>query len=88
MACFGAAIHENLFDLSGKVALVTGAARGLGKAAAVGPAAFGAGVTLAFEPVQHGEADRLRGLLERGRVQHAADVCGVHRAVHGRASPL
>ena len=35
-------MRENLFDLSGKVALVTGAARGLGKAAAVGLAAFGA----------------------------------------------
>jgi NAD(P)-dependent dehydrogenase (short-subunit alcohol dehydrogenase family) len=37
-------MHEHLFDLSGKVALVTGAARGLGSAAAVGLAAFGADV--------------------------------------------
>jgi hypothetical protein len=28
--------------------------------------------------------DRLRGILERGRVQHATDACGVHRAVQGR----
>ncbi len=37
-------MHEKLFDLGGQVALVTGAARGLGKAAAVGLAAFGADV--------------------------------------------
>ena len=37
-------MHENLFDLSGRITLVTGAARGLGKAAALGLAAFGADV--------------------------------------------
>ncbi len=41
---YGVNMHEHLFDLSGKVALVTGAARGLGSAAAVGLAAFGADV--------------------------------------------
>jgi gluconate 5-dehydrogenase len=39
-------LSERLFDLSGKVCVVTGAARGLGRAAAVGLAAHGADVAL------------------------------------------
>ncbi len=37
-------MNSGLFDLTGNVAVVTGAARGLGKAAAVGLASFGADV--------------------------------------------
>jgi NAD(P)-dependent dehydrogenase (short-subunit alcohol dehydrogenase family) len=37
-------MNKNLFDLSGKVSVVTGAARGLGRAAAVGLAAYGSDV--------------------------------------------
>jgi len=37
-------MKTNLFDVSGKVAVVTGAARGLGQAAAVGLATYGADV--------------------------------------------
>lgn len=37
-------MEAKLFDLSGKIAVVTGAARGLGQAAAVGLAAYGADV--------------------------------------------
>jgi NAD(P)-dependent dehydrogenase (short-subunit alcohol dehydrogenase family) len=37
-------VYENLFDLSGKVAVVTGASDGLGKAIAIGLAAFGADI--------------------------------------------
>jgi len=37
-------MKSNLFDLSGKIAVVTGAGRGLGKAAAIGLAEFGADV--------------------------------------------
>jgi NAD(P)-dependent dehydrogenase (short-subunit alcohol dehydrogenase family) len=39
-------LSDHLFDLPGKVCLVTGAARGLGRAAAVGLAAHGADVAL------------------------------------------
>jgi gluconate 5-dehydrogenase len=37
---------SNLFDLSGKIAVVTGGARGLGRAAAIGLAEFGADVAV------------------------------------------
>src|ERR1043166_4854750 len=39
-------MNTSLFDLSGKIAVVNGAGRGLGKAAAVGMASFGAEVAL------------------------------------------
>ena len=49
-----------MFGLSGKVCLVTGAARGLGRAAAVGLAAHGADVALV-------DLDRDRSVGNRGR---------------------
>lgn len=49
-----------LFDLSEKIALVTGAARGLGQAAAVGLAAHGADVALVDL-----DADRCRSTLDQ-----------------------
>jgi NAD(P)-dependent dehydrogenase (short-subunit alcohol dehydrogenase family) len=57
-----AANPRGVFDLSGKVALVTGAARGLGQAAAVGLAAFGA--DLAAVDL---EASACVGTLEQAR---------------------
>ena len=45
-----------LFDLSGKIALVTGAASGLGRAIAIGLAAYGADVVTADLNVQGAEA--------------------------------
>jgi len=39
-------MNQHLFELSGKVCVVTGAARGLGRAAAVGLATYGADVAL------------------------------------------
>jgi NAD(P)-dependent dehydrogenase (short-subunit alcohol dehydrogenase family) len=40
-------MYEELFDLSGKIAVITGAAEGLGKAIAIGLAAFGADIAVA-----------------------------------------
>lgn len=63
-------MFENLFDLAGQTAIVTGAARGLGKAAALGLAAFGADVA-AIDL----SADACRSLVEEasalGRVCRA-----------------
>ena len=39
-------MYEELYDLSGRTAIVTGGARGLGRASAVGLAAFGADLAL------------------------------------------
>jgi gluconate 5-dehydrogenase len=74
-------MNRNLFDLTGKIAVVTGAARGLGKAAAVGLATFGAGVAgidLTAEACQD-TASEIRSLGRRSQ----AYVCDVsdHEAV-------
>ena len=53
-------MYEHLFDLSGKVAVVTGAAEGLGKAIALGLAAFG--VDLALADI---DTDRLAGTVDQ-----------------------
>ena len=55
-------MSDNRFDLSGKVALVTGASRGIGKAIAVGLAKQGADVVLASR-----KADALEAVAEEVR---------------------
>jgi NAD(P)-dependent dehydrogenase (short-subunit alcohol dehydrogenase family) len=55
------------FDVSGKVALVTGAARGLGRACAIALAQAGADVALGYRDVRAdgGTTDAIRGLGRR-----------------------
>jgi gluconate 5-dehydrogenase len=59
-------MNANLFDLSGKVAVVTGAARGLGQAAAVGLASYGAEVA-AIDLAADSCADTQRDIEALGR---------------------
>src|SRR6185369_10472009 len=48
--------NENLFDLTGNVAIVTGGGRGLGKAIALGLAGAGADVVVASRKLDNCEA--------------------------------
>lgn len=64
--------YKNLFDLSGKHALVIGAASGIGKEAALGLAAFGATVACAdvrLEPLQSLVKD-----IGNGATAHSVDL--------------
>ena len=60
----------NLFRLDGKVAVVTGAARGLGKAAAVGLATFGADVAAIDLSAEHCQST-VEEIQRMGRTCHA-----------------
>lgn len=68
-------MNANLFDLSGKVAVVTGAARGLGQAAAIGLATYGADVA-AIDLASEACADTKRDIEALGRTcrSYACDV--------------
>ena len=54
------------FDLSGKVALVTGAAKGIGRACALGLAQAGSDVALGLRDIQSG-ADLVEQIKKMGR---------------------
>ena len=69
------AARENLFDLSGKVALVTGGSRGLGRAMALGFAAAGADVAIASRKLGACEEVAAEvGALGRRALAHACHV--------------
>ncbi len=65
-------MHQNLFDLSGKVALVTGASKGLGKAMSV--ALAGAGADLALHARKLDELKEVQALIE-GQGRRAEIFC-------------
>jgi NAD(P)-dependent dehydrogenase (short-subunit alcohol dehydrogenase family) len=60
-------IDKNIFDLTGKVALVTGGSRGLGRAMAQGCAAFGAAVAIAAR--DQGKIDETLAILAKYKVK-------------------
>lgn len=77
--------HANLFDLGGRVALVTGAARGLGRAIALGLADHGAAVAVVDRDGENA-GSAARAIVERGGRAEAytCDVAAepdVHRVV-------
>jgi NAD(P)-dependent dehydrogenase (short-subunit alcohol dehydrogenase family) len=60
-------IDKGIFDLTGRVALVTGGSRGLGRACAQAVAAFGASVAIAAR--DQGKIDETLGILARYKVE-------------------
>jgi gluconate 5-dehydrogenase len=58
---------KNIFDLTGKVVLITGGSRGLGRAFAEGVAAFGANVVIAAR--DQGKIDETLKALAKNKIQ-------------------
>jgi len=81
-------MNNGLFNLTGKVAVVTGAARGLGQAAAVGLATYGADVA-AIDLAAEACADTCREIETLGRTcrTYACDVAD-EKAVEAAVSRI
>jgi NAD(P)-dependent dehydrogenase (short-subunit alcohol dehydrogenase family) len=60
-------INKDIFDLTGKVVLITGGSRGLGRAFSEAVAAFGATVVIAAR--DQGRIDDTLGVLAKNKIQ-------------------
>jgi NAD(P)-dependent dehydrogenase (short-subunit alcohol dehydrogenase family) len=60
-------IDKNIFDLTGKVVLITGGSRGLGRSFSEAVAAFGANVVIAAR--DQGKIDETLGVLAKNKIQ-------------------
>jgi NAD(P)-dependent dehydrogenase (short-subunit alcohol dehydrogenase family) len=81
-------MKANLFDLTGKIGIVTGAARGLGRAAAVGLATYGADVAaIDLDRERSGGTVSEIAALGRRAVAYGCDVAD-EEAVHATVEQI